>query len=73
MAKPTDTERRELANLRNGAVHAYLARVYEATKEMLVTQSDPSAVRLLQGRAQTLAEVLSHIDHDGFTTNGKRA
>lgn len=73
MTKPTDTERRDLANLRNGAVHAYLLRVYEATKEMLVTQSDPSAVRLLQGRAQTVSEVLSLIDPESFSTNGKRA
>jgi hypothetical protein len=72
MIKPTDIELRELAGLRHSPVSGYLARVYEATKEMLVTQSDPSAVRLLQGRAQTLSEVLVMIDPERFSTNGKR-
>lgn len=73
MLKVDEREKRDLADLRGGPVHALVSRSYEAIKEQLVLQSDPDRVRTLQGQAQVLRELLGLINPDGFSTNGKRA
>lgn len=72
LVKPTPQQTKELQNLRNSGVQEYMVALLEKTMHMLVTQPDPDAIKLLQGRAQTLLSLLEQIDSDGFSTNGKR-
>lgn len=72
LVKPNPQQTREFQNLRNSGVQEFLEALLEKSKTMLVTQPDPDAVKLLQGRAQTLMSLLELIDPDGFSTNGKR-
>ncbi len=72
MLKPSEQEKREFANLRNGAVQTHLIRCLEAAKDVLVGHADADVLRRTQGRAQLARELLELIDPQGFSTNGKR-
>lgn len=72
MLKPSEQEKREFANLRNGAVQTHLIRCLEAAKDVLVGHADADVLRRTQGRAQLARELLELIDPESFSTNGKR-
>ena len=72
MLKPSEQEKREFANLRNGAVQTHLIRCLDTAKDILVGHTDADVLRRTQGRAQLARELLELIDPQGFSTNGKR-
>lgn len=71
MRDPKPEELREFAGLRNTKVQAYLERSYLELCESLVKNSDPHAVRLLQGQAQALLKLRGYIDPQGLSTERK--
>lgn len=72
LIKLTPQQDKEFRNLRNSAVQEALVSELERLKTMLVTQSNPDAVKLLQGGAQAVLGILEQIDPERFSTNGKR-
>jgi len=72
MQKPSSQESKEFLNLRSSGVHKYLEKVYDDMREQLVTQSDESVLRRIQGQAQLTRKLLEMIAPDGLSTNGKR-
>lgn len=72
MPKITEQEIRAFEALRGTHVLEYIARTYAELQEQLVTQRDPHVLTTLQGQAQQCKHLLSLIDAQRFSTNGKR-
>ena len=71
--KPDRQQQLALTNLANSAGEAYLCAALEDIKSNLVTQSEESVIRTLQGQGRLISELLGLINPSKYSpTSGKR-
>jgi hypothetical protein len=61
LKKPSNGELSELKRLSGTAIERYLQTTLEDTKTSLVANPDIDTIRVLQGQAQTLSDLLKFI------------
>ncbi len=61
LKKPSNKELPELQRLNSTPIERYIQSALEDTKTSLVATSDIDTIRVLQGQAQTLSDLLKFI------------